>query len=59
MTSCWKSLPEQHFSERWPCLNPVPIREIYGRRVGKFERQRSQALDDLKEAPEQDADVQA
>src|SRR4051794_18028258 len=19
-TSCWKSLPGQHFSERWPCL---------------------------------------
>jgi DNA-binding transcriptional ArsR family regulator len=40
--------------EKLHYLNPVPINEIYTRWIGKFERGRLQALDNLKEALEED-----
>ena len=33
--------------EKLHCLNPVPLREIYERWIGKFERKRLTALHDL------------
>ena len=36
--------------EKLHYLNPVPINEIYMRWIGKFERQRVQALHNLKQA---------
>src|SRR6201984_2363151 len=38
--------------ERLPYLNPVPIHEIAERWIGKFERQRLQALSELKKGLE-------
>ncbi len=40
--------------EKLHYLNPVPIHEIGERWIGKFERDRLQALSDLKRALEQD-----
>ena len=34
--------------EKLHFLNPVPLQEIYGRWIAKFERPRLKALDDLK-----------
>ncbi|WP_183355337.1 ArsR/SmtB family transcription factor [Geomonas silvestris] len=44
----WRGREKLHY------LNPVPINEIYTRWIGKFERGRLQALDNLKEALEED-----
>ncbi|MBS2008519.1 MAG: helix-turn-helix transcriptional regulator [Cyanobacteria bacterium SZAS TMP-1] len=38
--------------EKLHYLNPVPIQQIYSRWIGKFEQQRIQALDNLKQALE-------
>lgn len=43
--------------EKLHYLNPVPIHDIYMRWIGKFERARLQALDNLKTALEEDDDV--
>jgi DNA-binding transcriptional ArsR family regulator len=40
--------------EKLHFLNPVPIHEIYVRWIGKFERNRLQALHNLKQALEED-----
>ena len=37
-----------HGREKLHFLNPVPLQEIYGRWIAKFERPRLKALDDLK-----------
>ena len=34
--------------EKWHFLNPVPLQEIYDRWIGKFERSRMRAVNDLK-----------
>ena len=34
--------------EKWHFLNPVPLQEIYDRWIGKFERSRVRAVNDLK-----------
>ncbi|HEY8993743.1 MAG TPA: helix-turn-helix transcriptional regulator [Lacunisphaera sp.] len=39
--------------EKLHYLNPVPIHEIYARWIGKFERGRLQALNNLKQALEE------
>lgn len=39
--------------EKLHYLNPVPIQQIYSRWIGKFEQQRLQALDNLKQALEE------
>jgi len=46
IVSVWRGREKLHY------LNPVPIEEIYGRWIGKFERGRLQALDNLKKALE-------
>src|ERR1700733_14171865 len=38
----WRGREKLHY------LNPVPIHEIFGRWIGKYERHRLQALGDLK-----------
>lgn len=38
--------------EKLHYLNPVPVGEIYDRWIGKYERHRVQALNDLKQALE-------
>ena len=38
----WRGREKLHF------LNPVPLQEIYGRWIAKFEKPRLKALDDLK-----------
>jgi DNA-binding transcriptional ArsR family regulator len=42
--------------EKLHFLNPVPIHEIYMRWIGKFERNRLQALHNLKQALQEDTD---
>ena len=42
--------------EKLHYLNPVPINEIADRWIGKYERRRVQALDDLKKALEEESD---
>lgn len=42
--------------EKWHYLNPMPIHEIAERWIGKFERQRVQALHQLKQALEGETD---
>ncbi|WP_091680302.1 ArsR/SmtB family transcription factor [Methylocapsa palsarum] len=44
--------------EKLHFLNPVPIQEIYMRWIGKFEQNRLQALHNLKQALQEDADDQ-
>ena len=46
VVSVWRGREKLHY------LNPIPIEEIYGRWIGKFERGRLQALDNLKKALE-------
>ena len=43
----WQGREKLHY------LNPVPIHEIYTRWIGKFERGRLQALNNLKQALEE------
>jgi len=38
-----------HGREKLHFLNPVPLQDIYGRWIAKFERPRLKALDDLKQ----------
>ena len=45
----WRGREKLHF------LNPVPLHEIYGRWIGKYERHRLQALHDLKKGLEGDS----
>ncbi len=42
--------------EKLHYLNPVPISEIYSRWIGKFEQERVQALQNLKQALEENND---
>jgi DNA-binding transcriptional ArsR family regulator len=42
--------------EKFHYLNPIPIGEIFDRWVGKYERQRVKALNDLKKALEENKD---
>lgn len=42
--------------EKLHYLNPVPIGEIHDRWIGKYERHRVRALNDLKRALEEDQD---
>ena len=42
VATVWRGREKLHY------LNPVPIHAIYQRWIGKFERQRLRALDDLK-----------
>ena len=42
----WRGREKLHY------LNPVPLQEIYGRWIGKYERHRLQALSDLKKGLE-------
>jgi DNA-binding transcriptional ArsR family regulator len=44
VVTMWRGREKLHY------LNPVPINEIYVRWIGKFERQRVQALHTLKQA---------
>ena len=44
--------------EKLHYLNPVPINEIYMRWIGKFERQRLDALTNLKQALKENDDEQ-
>lgn len=46
----WRGREKLHY------LNPVPISEIYRRWIGKFERTRLQALEDLKILLEEEHD---
>src|SRR5277367_6712997 len=46
----WRGRAKLHY------LNPVPINEIYMRWIGKFERNRLQALHNLKQALQEDTD---
>jgi DNA-binding transcriptional ArsR family regulator len=43
----WRGREKLHY------LNPVPLHEIYERWIGKYERQRLQALSDLKKGLEE------
>ena len=43
----WRGREKLHY------LNPMPIHEIYGRWISKYERHRLQALSDLKKGLEQ------
>lgn len=43
----WRGREKLHF------LNPVPLHEIYERWIGKYERDRLQALSDLKKGLEE------
>ena len=43
----WRGREKLHY------LNPVPIHEIYGRWIGKYERHRLEALGDLKKGLEE------
>ena len=47
VTTVWRGREKLHY------LNPVPIQEIYERWIGKYERQRLQALSVLKQSLEQ------
>ncbi len=46
VATTWRGREKLHF------LNPVPLHEIYERWIGKYERQRLQALSDLKQGLE-------
>ena len=46
VVTIWRGREKLHY------LNPVPINEIANRWIGKYERHRVQALDDLKKALE-------
>jgi DNA-binding transcriptional ArsR family regulator len=48
VVTIWRGREKLHY------LNPVPINEIANRWIGKYERHRVQALDDLKKALEED-----
>jgi hypothetical protein len=43
----WRGREKLHF------LNPVPIQDIYSRWIGKFDKQRMEALNNLKQALEE------
>ena len=47
VATVWRGRAKLHY------LNPVPIHEIYERWIGKYERQRLQALSDLKQGLEE------
>ena len=47
VATVWRGREKLHY------LNPVPIHEIYERWIGKYERQRLQALSDLKQGLEE------
>jgi DNA-binding transcriptional ArsR family regulator len=47
IATVWRGREKLHY------LNPVPIHEIYDRWIGKYERQRLDALSDLKKGLEQ------
>ena len=47
-------VPVKKGREKLHYLNPVPINEIYMRWIGKFEQDRVQALQNLKQALEND-----
>lgn len=46
VTTVWRGREKLHY------LNPVPIQEIYDRWIGKYDRQRLQALSALKQRVE-------
>jgi DNA-binding transcriptional ArsR family regulator len=48
IATVWRGREKLHY------LNPVPINEIYTRWIGKFEQDRVQALNNLKQALEKD-----
>ncbi len=50
VVTLWQGREKLHY------LNPVPIEEIADRWIGKFERHRVRALDDLKKALERGTD---
>ena len=50
VVTIWRGREKLHY------LNPVPINEIADRWIGKYERHRVQALDDLKKALEEESD---
>ncbi len=47
VATVWRGREKLHY------LNPVPLHEIYGRWIAKYERHRLQALSDLKKGLEQ------
>jgi DNA-binding transcriptional ArsR family regulator len=47
VATAWRGREKLHF------LNPVPLHEIYERWISKYERDRLQALSDLKKSLEQ------
>lgn len=47
----WEGRDKLHY------LNPVPLQETFGRWIGKYERTRLSALDDLKQVLEPGADT--
>jgi DNA-binding transcriptional ArsR family regulator len=49
VVTVWRGREKLHY------LNPVPIQEIAGRWIGKYERRRVQALDDLKKSLEEES----
>jgi len=49
VVTIWRGREKLHY------LNPVPINEIADRWIGKYERQRLRALDDLKRALEEES----
>jgi DNA-binding transcriptional ArsR family regulator len=49
VVTIWRGREKLHY------LNPVPINQIAVRWIGKYERHRVQALDDLKHALEEDS----
>jgi DNA-binding transcriptional ArsR family regulator len=48
VATVWRGREKLHY------LNPVPLHEIYERWIGKYERDRLQALSDLKKNLEKD-----
>jgi DNA-binding transcriptional ArsR family regulator len=48
VATVWRGREKLHY------LNPMPLHEIYERWIGKYERQRLQALSDLKKGLEKD-----
>jgi Predicted transcriptional regulators len=51
IATVWRGREKLHY------LNPVPIHEIYDRWIGKYERQRLDALSDLKKGLEQNKQI--
>ena len=49
----WRGREKLHY------LNPVPLHEIYERWIGKYERQRLEALSDLKKGLEENKNKKA